>query len=110
MNNFNFYIIVIFVAIFTIMFKLAPLFIKIPENNKYINTFFDVLPISILTILALPEVFTSIGKTKIDIFTTCFCILCVGYLTYKKQNLIVIVFSNLFIAIILKEILIYGNF
>ncbi|WP_068268444.1 AzlD domain-containing protein [Caviibacter abscessus] len=110
MNNFNFYIIVISVAIFTIMFKLAPLFIKVPENNKYLNTFFDVLPISILTILALPEAFTSIGKTKIDIFTACCSILCITFLTYKKKNLILIVFSALFIAITLKEILIYGNF
>ena len=110
MNNYNFYITILFVSIFTLIIKVVPIYFKLPENNKYINTFFDVLPISILTILALPEVFTSVGKSVSDIIITIIAMICVSYFTYKKKNLILIVFGSLSIVLILKEIINYGSF
>ena len=110
MNNYNFYITILFVSIFTLIIKVVPIYFKLPENNKYINTFFDVLPISILTILSLPEVFTSIGKMISDIIITIIAIIFLSYLTYKKKNLILIVFGSLSIVFILKEIVNYGSF
>ncbi len=109
MENNKLYIIIIVVASFTILFRLLPLFIKIPENNEYLNTFFDILPVSILTVLALPEIFTSIGNDTKNIILTIIAVFLVLYLTYKNKSLGIIAFSSVILINVLRGIN-FGNF
>ncbi|WP_067139188.1 AzlD domain-containing protein [Oceanivirga salmonicida] len=109
MGNSNLYIIILIVAIFTIIFRILPIFIKIPENNKYINTFFDILPISILSVLAIPEVFVSLGNNYIDIIISILGVIFVAYLTYTKKSLAFIAMTSIFFIGTLRG-LSFGSF
>lgn len=100
----KFYIIMFFVTIFTIIFRISPVFLKIPEHNKKINKFFEYLPVSILTILAFPEIFTSIGESYIDIFITIFAMIIVVYLAIKKKSMGFTLFISFIIIVILKGV------
>ena len=109
MQDYKIYIIIITVTIFTIIFRTLPIFIKIPENNKTINRFFDFMPISILTVLAFPDIFTSVGNKYSDICIALFSILVIIYLSYKKKSMGMTLFISFIIIVILKELL-NGNF
>ncbi len=109
MENSKLYIVIIVVASFTILFRLLPLFIKIPENNEYFNTFFDILPVSILAVLALPDIFTSVGNDTKNIVLTSITLLFVLYLTYKNKSLGVIAFSSVILLNVLRGIS-FGSF
>lgn len=105
MNDYRLYIIIAVVTIFTVVFRTLPIFIKIPEHNKKINRFFDFMPISILTVLAFPDIFTSVGTRYIDICIAIFSTLIVIYLSYKKKSMGITLFISFIIIVILKELL-----
>ena len=43
----------IITALITLSFKLLPLFVKLPENNPFVNKFFEALPYTVLVLLIL---------------------------------------------------------
>ena len=51
----------IITALITLSFKLLPLFVKLPENNPFVNKFFEALPYTVLILLIFPDIFTSTG-------------------------------------------------
>lgn len=104
MNDYKIYIILAFVTVFTIAFRILPIFINLPNHNKIVNKFFNFMPISILTVLTLPEIFTSIGSSYIDIYIVIFSMLIVIYLAYKKKNMGLTLFISFIIIVILKEL------
>lgn len=100
MNNYEVTILIIITAILTALLRTLPLFIKVPENNKIINKFFEALPYSVLTLLVFPGIFTSSGTELFDIIKVFIGIGVIAYLSLKKYGLgIVITVSMLIIFI-----------
>lgn len=102
MANVDFYIVLIIVTLFTIFFRISPIFFKIPEDNVYINTFFEYMPIAILTILALPDVFTSLGTSRLDIIVAILSSLYVIYMALKRKHIGLIIITSIIIVITLR--------
>lgn len=107
MNN-KIYIIIIAVFLITLFFKSLPILIKLP-NNKRINRVFELMPITILSVLTFPEIFTSIGNKTQDVFLVLIAMGVVTFLAYKKKSMGLTAFLSLATIIVLKEIL-NGNF
>lgn len=86
MNNTEIVLLIILLAIITIIMRIGAVYINMP-NNKLLNKYFDALPITVLTILVFPEIFTSIGTDYKSIAIIAIGILVVVYTTLKKYDL-----------------------
>ncbi len=98
MNNFEVTVLILISAALTVMLRTMPLFVRIPENNRIINKFFEALPYAVLTLLVFPGIFTSAGNTGFDIVKVFIGIGVIAFLSLKKHGLgIVITVSMLII-------------
>ncbi|MDO5089221.1 MAG: AzlD domain-containing protein [Leptotrichiaceae bacterium] len=91
MANFTIMILILVTALLTAFIKLIPLFIKIPENNPFINKFFEALPYTVLTILIFPDIFTSTGTGTFNIMKVLAGIGIIVWLSLKKMSLGIVV-------------------
>ncbi len=97
-NNFEVTVLILISATLTVMLRTMPLFVRIPENNRIINKFFEALPYAVLTLLVFPGIFTSAGNTGFDIVKVFIGIGVITFLSLKKHGLgIVITVSMLII-------------
>lgn len=108
MDNFTIVILILATALITAFIKLIPLFIKIPENNPFINKFFEALPYTVLTILIFPDIFTSTGTGNFNIMKVLAGIGIIVWLSLKKIGLGIVVpvsISIVFLFDIIKLII-----
>lgn len=106
MNNFEVLRLIIFAAMLTVGIRFFPLLVKIPENNKFINKFFEALPYSVLTLLVFPGIFTSGGTKTIDFLKIFVGMMIVVVMSLKKKGLGLIITVSL-VVILLFDILKY---
>lgn len=99
MNNLEVSILILICAIFTILIRTLPLFLKIPENNPVINKFFEALPYAVLTLLVFPGIFTSMGTTNLDYLKVFIGILVITLLSLKKYGLGIVISISMFVII-----------
>lgn len=95
------WIVVLFTAFFTQMFRVFGAFIKIPRN-RFIDKFLEAIPISVLIVLFFPDIFTSIGTKYYEIFITIIMSILIVILTLKKLDLGRIMIISVFLVIILN--------
>ena len=74
-------------ALITLSFKLLPLFVKLPENNPFINKFFEALPYTVLVLLIFPDIFISTGTEIFDLIKVFAGIVVIVYFSLKKMGL-----------------------
>ena len=74
-------------ALITLSFKLLPLFVKLPENNPFINKFFEALPYTVLVLLIFPDIFISTGTEIFDVIKVFTGIGIIVYFSLKKMGL-----------------------
>lgn len=74
-------------ALITLSFKLLPLFVKLPENNPFINKFFEALPYTVLVLLIFPDIFISTGTEIFDLIKVFAGIGVIVYFSLKKMGL-----------------------
>ena len=91
MNNFEVTVLILISASLTVMLRTMPLFVKIPENNRIINKFFEALPYAVLTLLVFPGIFTSAGNTGFDIAKVFIGIGVITFLSLKKYGLGIVI-------------------
>ena len=91
MNNFTIVLLILITALITAFIKLAPLFIKIPDDNPIINKFFEALPYTVLTILIFPDIFTSTGTGTFNLIKVLAGIVIIVWLSLKKFSLGIVV-------------------
>ena len=91
MNNFTIVLLILVTALITAFIKLAPLFIKIPDDNPIINKFFEALPYTVLTILIFPDIFTSTGTGTFNLIKVLAGIVIIVWLSLKKFSLGIVV-------------------
>ena len=77
----------IITALITLSFKLLPLFVKLPENNSFINKFFEALPYTVLILLIFPDIFTSTGTGAFGLIKVFAGIGVIVYFSLKKMGL-----------------------
>ena len=77
----------IITALITLSFKLLPLFVKLPENNSFVNKFFEALPYTVLVLLIFPDIFTSTGTGIFGLFKVFAGIGVIVYFSLKKMGL-----------------------
>ena len=87
MSDLKILLLIIVSAITTALLRTLPLFAKIPENNPFINKFFEGLPYAVLTLLVFPGIFTSAGTDVFDIVKVLTGIVIIAYLSFKKYGL-----------------------
>ena len=85
----------IITALITLSFKLLPLFVKLPENNPFVNKFFEALPYSVLVLMVFPDIFTSGGTSVYDVIKILIGMAIVAFLSLKKYGLGMIVTISL---------------
>ena len=85
----------IITALITLSFKLLPLFVKLPENNPFVNKFFEALPYSVLVLMVFPDIFTSGGTSTYDVVKILIGMAIVAFLSLKKYGLGIIVTISL---------------
>lgn len=106
MTNFEVLRLIIFAAMLTVGIRTFPLIVKIPENNKFINKFFEALPYSVLTLLVFPGIFSSGGTKMIDFLKIFVGMMIVVVMSLKKKGLGLIITVSL-VVILLFDILKY---
>lgn len=104
MTNKDIYIVIVIVSIITFLFRIFPVYIKVNDSNKYVETFFEILPISIITVLVFPDIFVSIGNNLFDIFLSIIAIIFVIFLTIKKISLGYIAIGSTLLILIIRGI------
>ena len=77
----------IITALITLSFKLLPLFVKLPENNQFVNKFFEALPYTVLVLLIFPDIFTSTGTGIFGLIKVFAGIGVIVYFSLKKMGL-----------------------
>ena len=77
----------IITALITLSFKLLPLFVKLPENNPFVNKFFEALPYTVLVLLIFPDIFTSTGTGIFGLVKVFAGIGVIVYFSLKKMEL-----------------------
>ena len=77
----------IITALITLSFKLLPLFEKLPENNPFVNKFFEALPYTVLVLLIFPDIFTSTGTGVFGLIKVFAGIGVIVYFSLKKMGL-----------------------
>lgn len=77
----------IITALITLSFKLLPLFVKLPENNSFVNKFFEALPYTVLILLIFPDIFTSTGTGVFGLIKVFAGIGVIVYFSLKKMGL-----------------------
>lgn len=77
----------IITALITLSFKLLPLFVKLPENNLFVNKFFEALPYTVLVLLIFPDIFTSTGTGAFGLIKVFAGIGVIVYFSLKKMGL-----------------------
>ena len=77
----------IITALITLSFKLLPLFVKLPENNSFVNKFFEALPYTVLVLLIFPDIFTSTGTGVFGLIKVFAGIGVIVYFSLKKMGL-----------------------
>ena len=77
----------IITALITLSFKLLPLFVKLPENNSFVNKFFEALPYTVLVLLIFPDIFTSTGTGAFGLIKVFAGIGVIVYFSLKKMGL-----------------------
>ena len=77
----------IITALITLSFKLFPLFVKLPENNPFVNKFFEALPYTVLVLLIFPDIFTSTGTGVFGLIKVFAGIGVIVYFSLKKMGL-----------------------
>lgn len=78
------YIVLIFAAFCTILIRILPLIIKLPQNNKRLNRFFNVVPYTALTVLVFPDIFTSTGTSMTNILLVIFAMIIIAIYSIRK--------------------------
>ena len=63
------------------------LFVKLPENNPFINKFFEALPYTVLILLIFPDIFTSTGTGAFGLIKVFAGIGVIVYFSLKKMGL-----------------------
>lgn len=99
-NNFEVTILILISAALTVMLRTMPLFVRIPENNRIINKFFEALPYAVLTLLVFPGMFTSAGNTGFDIIKVSIGIGVITFLSLKRYGLGIVITVSMFIIFI----------
>lgn len=102
------YILIGIITVITIFFRILPIFIHIPDNKK-VSKFFELMPVSILTVLAFPDIFTSIGTKLSDILICLVAIALVIFMAKKKKSMGLTLFLSFILIILLKEVFV-GKF
>ena len=77
----------IITALITLSLKLLPLFVKLPENNPFVNKFFEALPYTVLILLIFPDIFTSTGTGVFGLIKVFAGIGVIVYFSLKKMGL-----------------------
>ena len=77
----------IITALITLSFKLLPLFVKLTENNPFVNKFFEALPYTVLVLLIFPDIFTSTGTGIFGLIKVFAGIGVIVYFSLKKMGL-----------------------
>ena len=77
----------IITALITLSCKLLPLFVKLPENNPFVNKFFEALPYTVLVLLIFPDIFTSTGTGVFGLIKVFAGIGVIVYFSLKKMGL-----------------------
>ncbi len=99
-NNFEVTILILISAALTVILRTMPLFVRIPENNRIINKFFEALPYAVLTLLVFPGMFTSAGNTGFDIIKVSIGIGVITFLSLKRYGLGIVITASMFIIFI----------
>ena len=107
MTNFEVLRLIIFAAMLTVVIRIFPLIVKIPENNKFINKFFEALPYSVLTLLVFPGIFTSGGKKTIDFLKIFVGMMIVAVMSLKKKGLGFIISVSLVVILLFDVLKLY---
>ena len=87
MSNFEVTVLILITALLTVLLRTMPLFVRIPENNRIINKFFEALPYAVLTLLVFPGIFTSAGNSGFDMIKVFIGIGVITFLSLKKYGL-----------------------
>jgi len=61
--------------------------VKLPENNPFVNKFFEALPYTVLVLLIFPDIFTSTGTGIFGLFKVFAGIGVIVYFSLKKMGL-----------------------
>ncbi|VWL85853.1 AzlD domain-containing protein [Oceanivirga miroungae] len=102
MANKDVYILIVVVGIITMLFRILPVYIKVNDENEYVETFFEILPISIISVLVFPEIFTAMGTSLFDIGLSIFAMFVVIIMTIKKLSLAHIAIGSVILILILR--------
>lgn len=108
MSNLQIFILLLIIGFMNIFLKTIAVFLGKEPNNRYIKKFFEYMPISVLTYLVFPDIFSSVGNTKQDFYIILFVCSLVIYFCIKNIKLYKILFLSTFIIILLKIIFLKG--
>lgn len=106
-NNFEVTILILISAALTVMLRTMPLFVRIPENNRIINKFFEALPYAVLTLLVFPGMFTSAGNTGFDIIKVSIGIGVITFLSLKRYGLGIVITASMIIIFLFDIIKVF---
>ena len=106
-NNFEVTILILISAALTVMLRTMPLFVRIPENNRIINKFFEALPYAVLTLLVFPGIFTSAGNTGFDIIKVSIGIGVITFLSLKRYGLGIVITASMIIIFLFDIIKVF---
>ena len=106
-NNLEVTILILISAALTVMLRTMPLFVRIPENNRIINKFFEALPYAVLTLLVFPGMFTSAGNTGFDIIKVSIGIGVITFLSLKRYGLGIVITASMIIIFLFDIIKVF---
>lgn len=82
-TNMTFFVLIT-ASIITILIRILPLIIKLPEDNRKVNRFFSAMPFTALTVLVFPDIFTSTGDKIVNIITVIIAMIIITIYSVRK--------------------------